>query len=123
MAQAPRPRRAAAGAPGSAPSGRRAGPAPCRPRPRARVLRPPAPAASVGFVPWSCRLPCARAELDVVDVLRDRRMLAADRAVRIATELDLVELGRQRVEEQQPADERLADPERELERASCRERV
>ena len=42
--------------------------------------------------------------------------VAADRAVGAALDLHLVELGRERVEEQQPADERLADPGRELDR-------
>src|SRR4051794_19604294 len=43
-------------------------------------------------------------------------MLAADRALRIAAQLDLVELGGERVEQQQAADEWIADPERELQR-------
>src|SRR3954447_5039418 len=55
----------------------------------------------------------SRAELHIVDVLGDRRVLAADRAVRVAAEIDLVELALERVEEEQPARERLADPERE----------
>src|SRR4029077_18646669 len=56
------------------------------------------------------------AELDVVDVLSDARIVAADRAVRAALDLHLVELRRERVEEQQPADERVADPGRKLDR-------
>src|SRR5256885_9793685 len=56
------------------------------------------------------------AELDVVDVLRDRRRVAAHRTVRVAPEFHLRELARERVVEEQPADEGLADPERELER-------
>src|SRR5581483_9151760 len=56
------------------------------------------------------------AELDVVDVLGDRWRLAADRAVRVAAQLHLGERGSERVEEEQPAGERLADPERELDR-------
>src|SRR3982751_6702006 len=58
----------------------------------------------------------AGAELDVVDVLRDRRALTADGAVGVALERDLGERLLERVEEQQPADERVADPRRELER-------
>ena len=54
----------------------------------------------------------ARAKLDVVDVLRDRRVLAADWAVGIAPERDLRERPGERVEHQEAADERLADPER-----------
>src|SRR6478752_8607593 len=56
------------------------------------------------------------AELDVVDVLGNRRRLAADRAVGVAAELDLGEGGRERVEEEQPADEAVADPDPELDR-------
>src|SRR3954462_5911760 len=41
-------------------------------------------------------------------------MLAAYRTIRIAAQLDLVELRRERIEEQQASDERLADAEREL---------
>src|SRR5262245_62724984 len=73
------------------------------------------PEASAECEPSSCRLPRARAELDVVHVVRDRRVLAADRAVRIPPELDLVELRGERVEEEQPSDERLTDAERKLE--------
>src|SRR5436305_1110419 len=43
-------------------------------------------------------------------------MLAADRAVRAALDLDLVELRRERVEQQQPSDEGVADAGRELDR-------
>src|SRR5205814_5281439 len=43
--------------------------------------------------------------------------------VGVAAQLDLVELRRQRVEEQQPADQRLADPERELERLARLQRA
>src|SRR6478672_1639106 len=56
------------------------------------------------------------AELDVVDVLGDRRLLAAHRAVRAALDLHLGELGREGVEEQEPADERLADAGGQLDR-------
>src|SRR5438067_6333060 len=49
------------------------------------------------------------AEAFVVDVLRDRRMLAAGRAVRIAAQLDLAERRVERVEQEVPADERLTD--------------
>src|SRR6185503_13322945 len=51
------------------------------------------------------------AESDVVLQLLDRRVLAAKRALRVATQLQLLEAHRKRVVEQQPADERLADPE------------
>ena len=63
------------------------------------------------------------AELDVVDVLGDRGGLAADRARRVAAELDLAELRHERVEEEQPADERLADAEAELQRLARLERA
>ena len=43
-------------------------------------------------------------------------MVAADGAVRIASQLQLAELCCQRVEEEQASDERLSDPERQLER-------
>ena len=56
------------------------------------------------------------AELFVVDEPLDRRMVAADRAGRIAAELQLAELHRPGVVEQQPADERLAGAENQLER-------
>ena len=56
------------------------------------------------------------AELHVVDVLGDRRVVPADRALGIATDRDLGERGRERVEEQQPPDQRVADAERQLER-------
>src|SRR5207248_665721 len=59
------------------------------------------------------RLPRSGAELHVVDVIGDRRVLAADRARRIAADRDLVELGRERVEQEQPTDERVTDPEQE----------
>ena len=55
-------------------------------------------------------------ELDVVDVLGDRRRLAADRALRILAERDLRERRCQCVEQEQPAREPVADAERELER-------
>jgi hypothetical protein len=51
------------------------------------------------------------AELLVVDQLRNRRVLAADRAVRILAELHLAEAHVQRVVEEEPSDERLTDPE------------
>src|SRR5919204_1461906 len=57
-----------------------------------------------------------RAEALVVDVLRDRRMLAADRALRIAAEAHLAEAALQRVVQKIPSDERIADPEKELDR-------
>src|SRR4051812_38941879 len=56
------------------------------------------------------------AELDVVDVLGDRRVLAADGAVCAPLDLPLGELGGKRVEQQEAPDERLADPRRELDR-------
>ena len=60
--------------------------------------------------------PRALAELDVVDVLGDRRAVAADRARRVAAERDLGEGAGERVEEEQATDQRLADPERQLQR-------
>src|SRR4051812_46707296 len=56
----------------------------------------------------------SRAELGVVDVFGDGRVLAADGACGVLLQPDLAELGRERVEEQQPADQRLADPEQQL---------
>src|SRR5436309_3061505 len=64
----------------------------------------------------SCVCPYALAELDVVDVLRDRGRLPADGARRVAADLHLGEGGRERVDEEEAAHERLADPERQLER-------
>src|SRR5579884_3116546 len=61
-------------------------------------------------------LSACRAELDVVDVVGDRRLVAAHGAVGPPLDAHLVELRRERVEEEQPADQRLADPERQLER-------
>src|ERR1700716_3379224 len=49
-----------------------------------------------------------RAEAFVVDVLGDRRMLATHRARGVAAELDLAERRVERVEQEIPADERLA---------------
>ncbi len=48
--------------------------------------------------------------------LRDRRMDAADRAVRILRQLQVSEAHRERVVDEEPADERRADPEDQLER-------
>src|SRR5262249_22932270 len=56
-----------------------------------------------------------QAELLVVDVLDRARVLAADRALRVAAQGDLVEGRVERVEEHQPAGERLADPQQVLE--------
>ena len=56
------------------------------------------------------------AELDVVDVLGDRRVVAADRALGVAAHGDLVERRSERVEEQEPAGERVAALEDELQR-------
>src|SRR5262249_14325824 len=63
------------------------------------------------------------AELDVVDVVRDRRMLAADRAVRVALDHDLVERSGKRVEEEEPAGERVARADHELERLARLQRA
>src|SRR5215213_1719021 len=57
----------------------------------------------------------SRAELDVIHVLRDRRVLAADRAVGLALDAHLEEVGRERVDVEEPADERLAHADGELE--------
>src|SRR5919202_5292374 len=73
--------------------------------------------------PPSRVLPRTGAELDVVDVVGDGRALAADRALRVAPDRHLVELRGERVEQEQPADERLADPERELERLARLQRA
>src|SRR5215204_2845053 len=54
------------------------------------------------------------AELLVVDQLRNGRVLAADGAVRVLAELHLAEAHVQRVVQEEPSDERLADPEYEL---------
>src|SRR5918994_404076 len=54
------------------------------------------------------------AELLVVDELGDGRVLAADGAVGVLAELHLAEAHVQGVVEQKPSDERLADPEYEL---------
>jgi hypothetical protein len=62
----------------------------------------------------SCGLPRAGAELDVVDVVRDRRVLAAHGAVGVAADPDLVKLPCERIEEKEPANQRLADAERQL---------
>src|SRR5215213_1831486 len=58
----------------------------------------------------------SRAELDVVDVLGDRGVLAADGAVGLALDANLEEVGRERVDVQEPADQRVADPDRQLDR-------
>ena len=63
------------------------------------------------------------AELHVVDVLGDRRVLAADRAVRVAPERDLRERRAERVEQLQPPDQRVADLEHELQRLARLERA
>ena len=52
----------------------------------------------------------------VVDELVDRRMVAADRALGIAAQLQLAEAHLQRVVQEQPADERLAGSENQLDR-------
>ncbi len=54
------------------------------------------------------------AERLVVDELGDRRLVAAHRAVGVLLELQLAPAHAQRVEEQQPADERLAGAEDQL---------
>ncbi len=56
------------------------------------------------------------AELDVVDVLGDRRVVAANRALRVAADRDLVPRRVERVEEQQATGKGLARAEHELER-------
>src|SRR5579871_836729 len=62
------------------------------------------------------RLARQAAELHVVDQLRDRRVVAADRALRVAAQLHLAELHRQRVEQQQPPGQGLAQPQNQLDR-------
>src|SRR6266571_5780049 len=56
------------------------------------------------------------AEPLIVDVFGDRRMLAADRALRIAAQTDLAEAALERVVKKVSADEGLADPEKQLDR-------
>src|SRR5512133_2793250 len=88
------------------------------------IRGPPGPPGNAQhFLGFSRVAPDAGAELDVVDVLRDRRRVAADGAARVAPQRDLVEGRRQRVEEEQPADERVADAERELQRLACLQRA
>src|SRR5258706_11789746 len=72
----------------------------------------PAPLRRVLRLPLGRR----RAEALVVDLVGDRRVLAADRALRIAPQLDLAERRLERVEEQVAPDERLADREEQLQR-------
>src|SRR5947207_4873610 len=55
-------------------------------------------------------------ELDVVDVLGDRRRVAADGTGWVASHRDLVERSSERVVQEEAPDERLADPEHELQR-------
>ena len=64
-----------------------------------------------------------RAERRVVHVLGDRRALAADGAGRVAPKRDLGERRRERVEEDEAADERVSDPEQELQRLARLERA
>src|SRR5262245_17893084 len=56
------------------------------------------------------------AELDVVDVLGDRRVVAAHGAVRVAAHGHFVERRSERVEEQEPPGEGVASVEDQLER-------
>ena len=58
----------------------------------------------------------AGAELLVVDVGDLAGVVAAHRAVRIAAQRDLVEARLERVDQQQPADQRLADVQQQLQR-------
>jgi hypothetical protein len=62
------------------------------------------------------------AELLVVDELDLAGILAADRALRVAVHLELDELHRERVVAQLAADERIADPEQQLDRLGRLER-
>ena len=71
---------------------------------------PPGPAAAVAAAGANA------AELLVVDRAFDRRMIAADRARRIAPQLQLAELHAPGVVEQQPPDERRAGAENQLDR-------
>src|SRR6266513_3802000 len=54
------------------------------------------------------------AEALVVDVIGDRRMLAAHRAIRIAAQTHLAEAALERVVQEITSHERLADPEEQL---------
>src|SRR2546422_9546248 len=56
------------------------------------------------------------AERLVVDQLGDRRVAAAHRAIWVFLELQLAELELERVEQQQPADQRLAGTDDQLDR-------
>src|SRR6476620_7882143 len=84
---------------------------------------PTSPRSWVGSGSGSCVRRPPAAELDIVHVLGDGGAVATDRAVRVAAKIDLAELGRQRVEEEQPPDQRLADPEAELQRLARLERA
>ena len=68
-------------------------------------------------------LPPERAELDVVDVLGDRRVVAAHRAVGIAPHRHLVECRAERVERAQPPCERVATVEDQLQRLARLQRA
>ena len=69
------------------------------------------------------RPPPGAAELDVVDVLGDRRVVAADGAVGIAPHRHLVERRTERVEEEQPPGERVAAVEDQLQRLARLQRA
>src|SRR6266545_4936463 len=58
----------------------------------------------------------AAAERLVVDQLLDGRVVAAERALRIAADLDLAELHRQRIVEEQAVHQWLAQPQDQLHR-------
>src|SRR5208283_3304305 len=67
----------------------------------------------------SCRfLATDAAELLIIDQLGDGRLVAADRASRIAADLELTEAHLQRIIKHQPADQRLALAEDQLDRFS-----
>src|SRR5947209_17386423 len=61
-------------------------------------------------------LPADAAELLIVNQLRDGRMRAARGALGIFAQLELAEAHAERIHQQQPADERLAFAEDELDR-------
>src|SRR5204863_6494522 len=82
-------------------------------------------AGSAHFRGRMLRAPVRRrgAEALVVDVIGDRRVLTADRALRIATQMHLTEALLERVVEEVTTDERLADPEQQLDRFRRLERA
>src|SRR5439155_24414393 len=59
------------------------------------------------------------AEFLIIDQLADCRILPARRAIRIFAQLELTKLHRQRVDQQQPPDQRIPRTQNELNRLRC----